>query len=313
MPHSRTARLKRERRSCDDAAFPMSDVDRNFQLYCDATNSRYVLAKEGETWRDNLSAFDDAYAEAETRATETTALCRLQQRNRQSDFDHQRVAASRDGQVSPRGAQVGRKERLNESRGEFRDGPAGAKEWRHSPRTTPGCEAASFQEREARRALVGRRQAMRQSVIAGKFALRSERRRGLSWEFTKQRPQRPRKPAPRPPAAAAKSPVPRSEIEDLHSSLCPVVGVGGLGGWPRRPSVGIALKHLPRETGLAYALVQHLDPTRESHLSEILARSTAMPVVRSHQWAAFGTEPGLCHSPRRQHDGRGRHAPDRPP
>ena len=39
------------------------------------------------------------------------------------------------------------------------------------------------------------------------------------------------------------------------------------------------LKNLPKETGLAFALVQHLDPTRESHLSDILSRSTAMAVV----------------------------------
>ena len=36
---------------------------------------------------------------------------------------------------------------------------------------------------------------------------------------------------------------------------------------------------MPKKTGLAFALVQHLDPTRESHLSEILARATEMPVV----------------------------------
>ena len=31
--------------------------------------------------------------------------------------------------------------------------------------------------------------------------------------------------------------------------------------------------------GLAFAFVQHLDPTRESHLTEILARATQMPVI----------------------------------
>lgn len=39
------------------------------------------------------------------------------------------------------------------------------------------------------------------------------------------------------------------------------------------------LKALPARTGLAFVLVQHLDPTHESQLSEILSRTTTMPVV----------------------------------
>jgi two-component system CheB/CheR fusion protein len=38
------------------------------------------------------------------------------------------------------------------------------------------------------------------------------------------------------------------------------------------------LKHLPVDTGMAFVLVQHLDPVHESALTEILARTTAMPV-----------------------------------
>src|SRR5262249_27695067 len=34
----------------------------------------------------------------------------------------------------------------------------------------------------------------------------------------------------------------------------------------------------PADTGMAFVLIQHLDPKRESMLSEILSRSTAMPV-----------------------------------
>src|SRR5712692_10388153 len=39
------------------------------------------------------------------------------------------------------------------------------------------------------------------------------------------------------------------------------------------------LRALPVDTGLAFVLVQHLDPKRESLLSELLARATAMPVL----------------------------------
>lgn len=39
------------------------------------------------------------------------------------------------------------------------------------------------------------------------------------------------------------------------------------------------LRALPAATGMAFVLVQHLDPTHESQLSEVLSRTTAMPVV----------------------------------
>jgi len=39
------------------------------------------------------------------------------------------------------------------------------------------------------------------------------------------------------------------------------------------------LKHLPNDTGMAFVLVQHLDPTHQSALTEILSRATAMPVT----------------------------------
>jgi two-component system CheB/CheR fusion protein len=58
---------------------------------------------------------------------------------------------------------------------------------------------------------------------------------------------------------------------------CPVVGVGASAGGLE--AFTQLLAHLPKRTGLAFVLVQHLDPTRESHLSDILSRSTEMPVI----------------------------------
>ena len=43
------------------------------------------------------------------------------------------------------------------------------------------------------------------------------------------------------------------------------------------------LRALPPTTGMAYVLVQHLEPTRESHLPEILSRATAMPVLQAQE------------------------------
>ncbi|MBA3494527.1 MAG: hypothetical protein H0T87_10565, partial [Gammaproteobacteria bacterium] len=43
------------------------------------------------------------------------------------------------------------------------------------------------------------------------------------------------------------------------------------------------LAHLPASTGMAFVLVQHLDPRHESRLTDILARATRMPVVEASQ------------------------------
>ncbi len=57
----------------------------------------------------------------------------------------------------------------------------------------------------------------------------------------------------------------------------PVVGIGasagGLDAYKR------FLKAIPENSGMAYILVQHLDPTHESMLPEILAKQTAIPVL----------------------------------
>ncbi|MEG4105344.1 chemotaxis protein CheB [Microcoleus sp. S13_C5] len=56
----------------------------------------------------------------------------------------------------------------------------------------------------------------------------------------------------------------------------PIVGIaasaGGLEAFTQ------LLSHLPTDTGMAFVLIQHLDPNHKSLLSEILARTTQMPV-----------------------------------
>jgi len=56
----------------------------------------------------------------------------------------------------------------------------------------------------------------------------------------------------------------------------PIVGVGASAGGLE--AYRHMLQALPRDAGAALVLVQHLDPTHTSLLSEILARSTSMPV-----------------------------------
>ena len=39
------------------------------------------------------------------------------------------------------------------------------------------------------------------------------------------------------------------------------------------------LSHLPDDTGMAFVLIQHLDPSHESHLTELLSKASKMPVA----------------------------------
>ena len=60
------------------------------------------------------------------------------------------------------------------------------------------------------------------------------------------------------------------------SKRFPIVGIGASAGGLE--AFAQLLRHLPVKTGMAFVLVQHLDPTHESILPELLARTTSMPV-----------------------------------
>src|SRR2546421_5147268 len=57
----------------------------------------------------------------------------------------------------------------------------------------------------------------------------------------------------------------------------PVVGIGASAGGLEAFSE--LLRHLPEKTGMAFVLVQHLDPNHGSVLPEILSRTTRIPVA----------------------------------
>ncbi|MBD2243698.1 chemotaxis protein CheB [Nostoc sp. FACHB-888] len=67
------------------------------------------------------------------------------------------------------------------------------------------------------------------------------------------------------------------EQQDIADAVFPVVGIaasaGGLEAFTE------LLKHLLTDTGMAFVLIQHLDPNHKSLLSDILARTTQMPVI----------------------------------
>ncbi|MBW3585466.1 MAG: ATPase, partial [Cyanobacteria bacterium 0813] len=75
---------------------------------------------------------------------------------------------------------------------------------------------------------------------------------------------------------------PKADIEvelkqqNNQNELFPVVGIGASAGGLE--AFTELLSHLPIDTGMAFVIIQHMLPTQESALSEILARSTQMPV-----------------------------------
>ena len=79
------------------------------------------------------------------------------------------------------------------------------------------------------------------------------------------------------PNAMTAAPEKRHRRQGSASEPFPVVGIGASAGGLE--AFTKLLKHLPNDTGMAFVLVQHLDPTHQSALTEILSRATAMPVT----------------------------------
>ena len=69
-----------------------------------------------------------------------------------------------------------------------------------------------------------------------------------------------------------------SALEPVPAKPFPVVGIGASAGGLE--AFTTLLKALPPNTGMAFVLVQHMDPTHESFLDRLLARDTPMPVTQ---------------------------------
>ncbi|HEX8795370.1 MAG TPA: chemotaxis protein CheB, partial [Polyangiaceae bacterium] len=105
-----------------------------------------------------------------------------------------------------------------------------------------------------------------------------------------KRPKRKRSPAraprsasqPQRPSRAAKGSAPTvapAAKSDGHpaSNDFPVVGIGASAGGLE--ALEAFLRHVPAHSGMAYVVIQHLDPTHKGAMVELLQRSTTMPVV----------------------------------
>jgi len=81
-----------------------------------------------------------------------------------------------------------------------------------------------------------------------------------------------------PPLEVAGSGPPESRGPDKEGAEpSTVVGIGASAGGLE--AAGALLSALPNDTGMAFELVQHLDPHHSSALSELLAQRTQMPVI----------------------------------
>jgi two-component system CheB/CheR fusion protein len=61
-------------------------------------------------------------------------------------------------------------------------------------------------------------------------------------------------------------------------SLFPIVGIGASAGGLE--ALELFLKHVPEGSGMAFVIVQHLDPTHKGIMVELLQRATRLPVVQ---------------------------------
>jgi two-component system CheB/CheR fusion protein len=70
----------------------------------------------------------------------------------------------------------------------------------------------------------------------------------------------------------------RNKLES-SSNKFPIVGIGASAGGLE--AFTQLLKHLPPESGMAFILVQHLDPRHESRLTDLLSRVTTKSVMEA--------------------------------
>jgi len=95
--------------------------------------------------------------------------------------------------------------------------------------------------------------------------------------LTGRAPRPKRRAAPSVPPASAVTTAPDAGERGEAGSLPIAVGVGASAGG--LDAFTELLSHLPDDTGMAFVLIQHLDPKHESHLTELLFKASKMPVA----------------------------------
>jgi two-component system CheB/CheR fusion protein len=85
-----------------------------------------------------------------------------------------------------------------------------------------------------------------------------------------------RKPAKRRAASPAESQA--AEERSEQDVPFPIVGIGASAGGLE--ALELFLKNVPERSGMAYVVIQHLDPTRKGMIVELLQRASKMPLVQ---------------------------------
>jgi len=85
-------------------------------------------------------------------------------------------------------------------------------------------------------------------------------------------------PGPKMRRKAAAAPVPPEAQRPRTRNAFPIVGIGASAGGLE--ALELFLKHVPEGSGMAFVIVQHLDPTHKGIMVELLQRTTRMPVVQ---------------------------------
>src|SRR5208337_2097045 len=71
----------------------------------------------------------------------------------------------------------------------------------------------------------------------------------------------------------------KKATEPLHGDRTfPIVGIGASAGGLE--ALDQFLEHMPGTSGMAFVIIQHLDPTHKGVMPELLQRATAMPVIQ---------------------------------
>ena len=95
--------------------------------------------------------------------------------------------------------------------------------------------------------------------------------------------------------STSKKPV-KSTLPKIKDNRFLIVGLGASAGGLE--AFEQFFRHVPSDSGLAFVLVSHLDPSHASILTEILQRSTVMPVVEAQD--QMKVAPNCVNSSRRR-------------
>jgi two-component system CheB/CheR fusion protein len=97
------------------------------------------------------------------------------------------------------------------------------------------------------------------------------------WAFSKPRTDQTKK-QKKHPEDDVRPPTPEDQGADFTMRGLPIIGIGASAGGLQ--ALEAFLGNTPSENGMAFVIVQHLDPNRESILADLLRRHTAMPVFQ---------------------------------